>query len=111
MNKIKMTIEQKARQLKLTNILFDRLLTHREQGEQDFLYLLFKYQEQGKTKEDLKRHINKLYAANKSIAQADKKRIGLTNYQIDILATEPILQSDKNVLYSFFNCAYDYLNN
>ena len=73
------------------------------------IYLLFKYQEQKKTKEELKKHINKLYAANKNIIEANKKKEGINNYLVDLLATEDILQQNNIIKNEFFTNAYNYI--
>ena len=108
-NYISMTEEEHQELVKLSNIWSEKIPTDKEQGKHEFLYLLFKYQEQKKTKEELKKHINKLYAANKNIIEANKKKEGINNYLVDLLATEDILQQNNIIKNEFFKNAYNYI--
>lgn len=108
-NYISMTEEEHQELVKLSNIWSEKIPTDKEQGKHEFLHLLFKYQEQKKTKEELKKHINKLYAANKNIIEANKKKEGINNYLVDLLATEDILQQNNIIKNEFFTNAYNYI--
>ena len=109
---IKLTREQEGRRIELLNKTINgKLLNDKEQGESEFLYLLFKHQEQQRTTAELKKYINKLYSANKNIQAANRDKKGLSNYLIDTLAIENILQSNSYTLKSFFNNAYSYFKN
>lgn len=105
---IKLTATQEERRIFLNNAICKRCLTDKEAGEKEFLDLLFKYQIQEKTKSELKKYINTLYAANKNIQKSNKNNTELNSYLIDILATESILQNNKNILYTFLNLSYEY---
>ena len=106
---VKLSEQQQNRRIELYSYTGKRVLNNIEKAEQYFLDLLFQYQEKGKSKQELKKHINKLYAANKSIKQAEIKKEGWTNYQIDMYAIYDILQQEKEVLYKFFNLSYEYI--
>ena len=106
---VKLSEQQQNRRIELINYRCKRVLNNIETAENYFLDLIFEYQEKGKSKQELKKHINKLYAANKSIKQAAIKKEGWTNYQVDMYAIYDILQQEKDVLYKFFNLSYEYL--
>ena len=76
---------------------------------ESFLNLLFEYQEKKKTKEEFKKHINKLYAANKNIKAANAGKKDFNNYLVDILATEDILQKNDIIKNEFFTNSYNYI--
>ena len=106
---VKLSEQQQNRRIELINYRCKRVLNNIETAENYFLDLIFEYQEKGKSKQELKKHINKLYATNKSIKQAAIKKEGWTNYQVDMYAIYDILQQEKDVLYKFFNLSYEYL--
>ena len=106
---ITLTKEQEKERIELINLWSKKAPGDKEQGKEKFLHLLFKYQEQKKTKEELKKHINKLYAANKNIIEANKKKEGINNYLVDLLATEDILQQNNIIKNEFFKNAYNYI--
>ena len=60
-------------------------------------------------KEEFKKHINKLYAANKNIKAANAGKKDFNNYLVDILATEDILQKNDIIKNEFFTNSYNYI--
>ena len=104
---VKLSEQQQNRRIELYSYIGKRLLNNKEKAEQYFLDLLFQYQE--KSKQELKKHINKLYAANKNIIEANKKKEGINNYLVDLLATEDILQQNNIIKNEFFKNAYNYI--
>ena len=108
-NYITLTEEQKKERIELINLWSKKAPGDKEQGKERFLQLLFEYQEQKKTKEEFKKHINKLYAANKNIKAANAGKKDFNNYLIDLLATENILQKNDIIKNEFFNNAYNYI--
>ena len=55
---ITLTKEQEKERIELINLWSKKAPGDKEQGKEKFLQLLFEYQEQKKTKEELKKHIN-----------------------------------------------------
>ena len=108
-NYITLTEEQKKERIKLINLWNTKAPGDKEQGKERFLQLLFEYQEQKKTKEEFKSHINKLYAANKNIKSCYTGKKDFNNYLTDLLATENILQKNDIIKNEFFNNAYNYI--
>ena len=106
---ITLTKEQEKERIELINLWSKKAPGDKEQGKEKFLQLLFEYQEQKKTKEELKKHINKLYAANKNIKAANAGKKDFNNYLTDILATEDILQQNNIIKNEFFKNAYNYI--
>ena len=108
-NYITLTEEQKKERKHLINLWSTKTPNDKQQGKESFLNLLFKYQEQKKTKEEFKKHINKLYAANKNIKAANAGKKDFNNYLVDILATEDILQKNDIIKNEFFTNSYNYI--
>lgn len=108
-NYITLTKEQEKERIDLINLWSKKAPGDKEQGKERFLQLLFEYQEQKKTKEEFKKHINKLYAANKNIKAANAGKKDFNNYLIDLLATENILQQNDIIKNEFFTNAYNYI--
>lgn len=108
-NYITLTKEQEKERIDLINLWSTKAPGDKEQGKERFLQLLFEYQEQKKTKEEFKKHINKLYAANKNIKAANSGKKDFNNYLIDLLATEDILQKNNIIKNEFFTNAYNYI--
>ena len=108
-NYITLTEEQKKERIELINLWNTKAPGDKEQGKERFLQLLFEYQEKKKTKEDFKKHINKLYAANKNIKAYYAGKKEFNNYLTDLLATENILQKNDIIKNEFFNNAYNYI--
>ena len=108
-NYITLTEEQKKERIELINLWNTKAPGDKEQGKERFLQLLFEYQEQKKTKEEFKSHINKLYAANKNIKSCYTGKKDFNNYLTDLLATENILQKNDIIKNEFFNNAYNYI--
>lgn len=106
---ITLTKEQEKERIELINLWSKKAPGDKEQGKERFLQLLFEYQEQKKTKEEFKKHINKLYAANKNIKAANAGKKDFNNYLIDLLATENILQQNDIIKNEFFTNAYNYI--
>ena len=108
-NYISLTKEQEKERTALINLWSKKAPGDKEQGKERFLQLLFEYQEQKKTKEEFKKHINKLYAANKNIKAYYAGKKEFNNYLTDLLATENILQKNDIIKNEFFNNAYNYI--
>ena len=106
---ITLTKEQEKERIELINLWSKKAPGDKEQGKEKFLQLLFEYQEQKKTKEEFKKHINKLYAANKNIKDYYAGKKDFNNYLTDILATEGILQQNNIIKNEFFKNAYNYI--
>ena len=106
---ITLTKEQEKERIELINLWSKKAPGDKEQGKERFLQLLFEYQEQKKTKEEFKKHINKLYAANKNIKAANAGKKDFNNYLVDLLATEYILQQNDIIKNEFFTNAYNYI--
>ena len=110
-NYITLTKEQEKERIDLINLWSKKAPGDKEQGKERFLQLLFEYQEKKKTKEDFKKHINKLYAANKNIKAYYAGKKDFNNYLTDLLATEDILQKNDIIKNEFFTNAYNYIKN
>lgn len=106
---ITLTKEQEKERIELINLWSKKAPGDKEQGKEKFLQLLFEYQEQKKTKEEFKKHINKLYAANKNIKAYYAGKKDFNNYLTDLLATEDILQKNDIIKNEFFTNAYNYI--
>ena len=106
---VKLSEQQQNRRVELINYRCKRVLNKIETEKNYFLDLIFEYQEKGKSKQEFKKLINKLYAVNKSIKQAAIKKEGLNNYQVDMYSIYDILREEKEVLYKFFNLSYEYI--
>ena len=108
-NYITLTGEQEKERKYLANLWSTKAPSDKQQGVESFLNLLFEYQEKKKTKEEFKKHINKLYAANKNIKAANAGKKDFNNYLVDILATEDILQKNDIIKNEFFTNSYNYI--
>lgn len=108
-NYITLTKEQEKERIDLINLWSKKSPGDKEQGKERFLQLLFEYQEKKKTKEEFKKHINKLYAANKNIKAYYAGKKDFNNYLTDLLATEDILQKNDIIKNEFFTNAYNYI--